>query len=133
MAWLERDQDVGVHASDRRRGAVGHVDGAVRQADVIDDAGYFRGRNHALMAASTRSPSRAVSSIRVPVLARKCRLNRPPSEVGKKSCPSQGNSRKTGAQTPRNTGTNNPRRRMQPVEHTAVSVAERFKARSKAR
>ena len=41
--------------------------------------------------------SRAVSSMRVPVLARKCRLNWPASVVGKKSCPSHGNQQKDSA------------------------------------
>ncbi len=45
MAGLERYQDVGIHGSDRRRIAIGHVDGAVRKPDVVDDAGYFRFRN----------------------------------------------------------------------------------------
>ena len=45
MAGLERDQDVGIHGSDGRRIAIGHVDGAVRKPDVVDDAGYFRFRN----------------------------------------------------------------------------------------
>src|SRR6266404_5785897 len=39
---------------------------------------------------STRSQSRAVSSIRVAVGARKWRLNEPLSTLGKKSCPNQG-------------------------------------------
>ena len=48
MLRLQVDQNVGVHGSDRRRGAVRHVDGAVRQADIIDDAGDFLRRNDAL-------------------------------------------------------------------------------------
>src|ERR1700691_1373685 len=39
---------------------------------------------------STRSQRRAVSSIRVPVLARRCSMNWPLSVAGKKSWPSHG-------------------------------------------
>ena len=45
VAGLERHQNVGVHGADWRRVAVGHIDGAVRKADVVDDAGEFGLRN----------------------------------------------------------------------------------------
>ena len=38
MVLVERDQDVGVAGADRRRVAVGQVQAAVRQPDVVDDA-----------------------------------------------------------------------------------------------
>ena len=78
---------------------------------------------------SIRSPRRAVSSMRVPVLARKCRLNWPASVVGKKSWPSQGISRKAAAQSARNTGTKTRRRRMQVSRASGDSaMRSRFKA-----
>ena len=49
MVFLERNQNIGVHGADGRGRAVGHVDGAVREADVVDDAGEFPRRNDALM------------------------------------------------------------------------------------
>ncbi len=51
------------------------------------------------MALSTRSQTRAVSSIRVPALVRTCRRNWPLSVAGKKSRPSHGTSRKAAAQS----------------------------------
>ena len=47
VAFGQRNQNVRIHGADRLRGAVGHVDGAVRQADVVDHAGQFRRRNDA--------------------------------------------------------------------------------------
>ena len=113
MAGLQRDHDVGIHGANGGRVAVSGVDGAVRQTDVVDDAGQFVGGNRFRMEVSIRSASRAVSSMRVPVLARKCRLNWPASVTGKKSWPSQGISRNAAAQRPRNNGTKNSRWRMQ--------------------
>ena len=78
--------------ADRRRVAVGQIDAAVGQADVVDDAGDFAGGISSRMVCSTRSHKRAVSSMRVPVRARRCSLNWPLSTAGKKSWPSQGNS-----------------------------------------
>ncbi len=56
------------------------------------------------MVFSTTSHSRATSSIRVPVLARTCRINWPLSVFGKKSCPSHGTNRNAETQISRNTG-----------------------------
>ena len=50
---------------------------------------------------STRSQSRAVSSMRVPVGARRCRVNWPLSTLGKKSWPIQGTSRNEAAAAPK--------------------------------
>ncbi len=54
------------------------------------------------IAVSTRSASRAVSSMRVPVLARRCRMNWPLSLVGKKFSPSHGSSSHASRHTARN-------------------------------
>ena len=98
----ERDQDVGVAGPDRRRVRVGEVEPAVRQADVVDDAGDLAPRDdRSRIACSTRSQSTAVSSMRVPVGARRCSLNWPLSTAGKKSCPTHGeqaNDASTGGQ-----------------------------------
>ena len=59
---------------------------------------------------STRSTSRAVSSMRVPDLARTWRRIWPLSVLGKKSCPSQGTKRKAARQLSRNTGMKMKRR-----------------------
>ena len=60
---LQRDQDIGVHGADRRRGAVGQVDGAVGQADVIDDRAQFLRRES--RAGSSLPPGRrAAPSLR---------------------------------------------------------------------
>ena len=76
---------------DRSRVAVGQIDAAVGQADVVDDARQLPSAESARrMDCSTRSQRRAVSSMRVPVGARRCSLNWPLSTEGKKSCPSQG-------------------------------------------
>ena len=63
VAGLERDQDIGVHGADRRRIAVGHVDGAVRQPDVVDDAGQL-GRREWLRAWRSRSGRPGARSLR---------------------------------------------------------------------
>jgi hypothetical protein len=42
---LQADDDVAIHRADRARGAVGHVDGAVRQADAVDDRVDFLRRD----------------------------------------------------------------------------------------
>ena len=92
--------------------AVGGVDAAVGQADVVEDAVQSRvGNLRGGWTVSTRSQRRAVSSMRVPVLARTCSLNWPLSVVGKKSWPSHGISRKAAdTQASRNTGTKINRR-----------------------
>ena len=56
---------------DRRGVAVGQIDAAVGQPDVVDDAGYFAGRNLLADELSTRSQRLAVSSMRVPARARR--------------------------------------------------------------
>ena len=69
---------------DRRRGAVGEIDAAVGQADIVDDGARSRlAGMTSRMVASTWSQSAAVSSMRVPVRARTCSLICPPSTVGK--------------------------------------------------
>ena len=45
MFRSQADQNVGVRRSGRGGIAVRKVDAAVRQADVVDDAGDFAGRN----------------------------------------------------------------------------------------
>ncbi len=45
MLLRQRDQDVGVVGADGRRSAVGQIDAAVGQADVVDDAVNFFVRN----------------------------------------------------------------------------------------
>ena len=73
--------------------------------------------------ASTRSVSRAVSSMRVPVLARTCSVNCPLSVSGKKFCPSRGASRKAARQAARNTEAKTTRR------STSVVSAWRYASR----
>src|SRR5581483_5818448 len=45
MPGCERYEDVGVLRANRRRIAVGKIDSAVGQADVVDDAGKLPGRD----------------------------------------------------------------------------------------
>src|SRR5208282_3067192 len=42
----QRHEDVRIARTDRRRSAVGEIDAAVRQSDVVCDAGNFRGRDY---------------------------------------------------------------------------------------
>ena len=67
------------------------------------------------IAASTRSARRAVSSIRVPVFARRCRMNCPLSLVGKKFSPSHGSSSHALRQAAKKTVTKAPWREMSRV------------------
>ena len=46
MAFFESDEDVGIAGPDGSRRAVGEIDTAVGQADVVDDALHFLRRNH---------------------------------------------------------------------------------------
>ena len=74
MVRFERDIDVGVFRPDRPRVAVGHVDAADRQADVVDHLTEIGRGMICWMRRSISSHNRAVSSIRVPVWARTCSL-----------------------------------------------------------
>ena len=93
---LQGHQDVGIARSDRCRRAVGEIDAAVGQADVVDDR--CRSRCGGMTCADRRprpaSQSAAVSSMRVPVRARRCSLIWPASTLGKKSWPSRAASRR---------------------------------------
>ena len=69
---------------------------AVGQADVVEDVVHLVGGNClADGSARLRSQRRAVSSMRVPVLARTWRMKEPLSVVGKKFWPRNGMSRKS--------------------------------------
>ena len=46
VALLERDQDLGIRCADRPRIAIGEIDAAVGQADVIEHGIQFAGRDH---------------------------------------------------------------------------------------
>ena len=106
MIFFQRDQDVGIFRADDAADVVSSVDAAVRQPDVVENAAEFGRGNGAADRLSTRSQSRAVSSMRVPVFARTCRLNCPLSRVGKEILAQPRNSMKPRTQRPRNTGTN---------------------------
>ena len=45
MLFVQRDQDVGVGRADRSRVAIDVIDGAVRQADIVEDVVELRGWN----------------------------------------------------------------------------------------
>ena len=45
MLGRERDQDLGIGVANHAAVAIGKADAAYRQADVIEDAAHFRGRN----------------------------------------------------------------------------------------
>src|SRR5215831_18730509 len=84
------------------------------------------------MDCSTRSQSFAVSSIRVPVLARRCKMNRPLSTEGKKSCPSHRMSRAAERQISRKAGTNQHLASTAVVNSRLYDWRNRSKLRSKA-
>ena len=104
MVFLELDHDVGVGGTDHARRRMGKVHAAVRQADIVDDRAHFVGWNDFTDFVFDEVAIRAVSSMRVPVLARIWKVNCPLSVFGKKSWPSQGASAKTARTQPRNTG-----------------------------
>src|SRR3989442_1174955 len=84
------------------------------------------------IAASTRSVSRAVSSMRVPVLARRCKMNCPLSVSGKKFSPSWGASRKAERQTAKNIGMKTRRRPTSVVSSRRYATRTRSNPRSNA-
>src|SRR5579872_3771509 len=45
MLRRKRDENIGIGGADRRRIAVGEIDSAVRQSNVVDDAGHFGTRD----------------------------------------------------------------------------------------
>ena len=89
VARLERDQNVRVRRPDDAAGVVTQIDGGIGDADVFERAAEFVRRNFpddGLGDAGRRAGS--VSSMRVPVAARRCSRNWPASTFGKKSWPS---------------------------------------------
>ena len=66
----QRHKNVGVRRANRRRIAVGEIDAAVRQANVVDDALDSACGICFRIDCSTRSQRLAVSSMRIPVGAR---------------------------------------------------------------
>ena len=118
-ASLQRDDDVGVGGPDRRRVAVGEVEAAVRDTDVVDDRVELVRRDQPRGSCRRSGRSRrAVSSMRVPVRARTWSLIWPLSTAGKKSRPSHGKSTTTEpTQTARKIERETePRRRQAPLE-----------------
>ena len=114
---------------------MGQVDAAVRQADVVEDGVQLARRDRpAGWRLSTRSASRAVSSMRVPVLARRCRMNCPLSVFGKKSWPSQGTSAKTRQAADQEDRDEHAAAAHQQIQHAAIGMraAARSRARSRA-
>ena len=125
----QRHHDVGVAGADRAGGAVHEVHRAVRQADVVEDVvGLARPESARRMNASTWSHSRAVSSMRVPVLARTCRMNWPLSVVGKKSWPSHGTSSGARQADDQEGGMKTARRRTAAPSSRRVAAADALEA-----
>ena len=115
--------------ADGRRIAVGEIDAAVGQADVVDDVADLLGRDLPRMRLLHQIAKRAVSSMRVPVRARTCNLNWPASTAGKKSWPSNG----TSSATETAHSHRKPSRKMrrwcrQRSSHRMVALAETFEA-----
>ena len=67
VIWRESHQDIGIGGSDRSGVAIGKIDTAIGQSNVIDNALRFSWRNLRRMEFSTRSQRKAVSSMRMPV------------------------------------------------------------------
>ena len=90
------------------------------------------GGTSARMEASTRSQSRAVSSMRVPLLARTCRMNWPLSLAGKKFWPSHGTSRKAARQAHKKAWNKHASRRTRLREQTLIDEPKLLESAFKA-
>ena len=73
---------------------------------------------------SIRSHNAAESSMRVPVGARKCKMNCPLSTVGKKSCPTKGSSAKESTQKHKKQTANTFPWRMHALEQPMIRIAK---------
>ena len=82
--FFERHHDVCISGANQSRGSVHVVDRAVGQSNVIEDVVHLLRRDLLADGRLDEVASLAVSSIRVPLFTRICRMNCPLSLAGKK-------------------------------------------------